>query len=367
VPRGLLSTPPAFALRSPLGGELWPVDSTVTVAWVTGQLGGSIAIDLSRSGSAGPWSSLLDSTANDGQEDVVVSGPPSPTCWLRIRYLGSPARSDSSDSSFVISAAQNLLAENFETNAPQWTHTTPGGTWSDQWHLSNTRWHSDTTSYKCGDTGSGTYGTRLDAQLLSPMIYNLPPNSMLSFWHWLDAEVLTAYGSDSANDGGLLEVSANGGPFTQIFPEIGGYNSMIRRGATPSGPFTRGTQVWSGPIRDWVKVTARLAAFAGDSVQFRFRFGTNSSNGREGWYVDDVNVFTPLTIQQPDHLTCYRVGNEVQLRWHGAGPHYAVYSSPSADGPFTLLEHTDQTTVTVSSAADSLKFFMVKAWDGNAR
>ena len=37
-----------------------------------------------------------------------------------------------------------------------------------------------------------------------------------------------------------------------------------------------------------------LSAYAGETVMLRFRFGTNDSGAREGWYVDDVTLFDNL-------------------------------------------------------------------------
>ncbi len=40
----------------------------------------------------------------------------------------------------------------------------------------------------------------------------------------------------------------------------------------------------------WMKSVADIDAYAGQTVRFRFRLGTDSSVSREGWYIDDVKV-----------------------------------------------------------------------------
>ena len=42
-----------------------------------------------------------------------------------------------------------------------------------------------------------------------------------------------------------------------------------------------------------------LDAYAGQTVQFRFRLGTDTSVSREGWYIDDVKVQSCATFDPP--------------------------------------------------------------------
>jgi hypothetical protein len=366
-PRGLLPAAPAFGLISPVGGELWAIDSLVTVTWAPGGLASPVRIELSRAGSAGAWTVLADSLMNIGHAQVRVAGPATDQARIRLVYLGTPARSDSSDADFVISAVTPVYRTSFETEEAEWSHGPSGGTWIDQWLRSPIRAHSDTASFHCGDPEGDNYLSRLDACLYSPTFTDLPANSMLSFWHYMDAETQSPYGADSVNDGGMLEVSLNGADFVQVFPGVGGYNSMIRRGAAPTGPFARGAQVWSS-LTDWQKVEVKLAAYAGNSVQFRFRFGSNATTGREGWYIDDLTVYTKSAVAPPAHVTCAFNGSRILLRWTsaGAGVQYRVYSSTSFNGPYDTLEATtDQITVSLPvDAVNETKYFQVRTWDG---
>ena len=49
---------------------------------------------------------------------------------------------------------------------------------------------------------------------------------------------------------------------------------------------------WCGETPNWVKSVVALDAYAGQTVQFRYRLGTDSSNLEdvEGWYLDAVSV-----------------------------------------------------------------------------
>jgi hypothetical protein len=176
--------------------------------------------------------------------------------------------------------------ETVETGAPGWTHAIVNPGFVDQWHISTELNHTPNGghSWKCGDTGTGTYANLLDAGLVSTE-FELAGTGELRYWQWIDSEVSSAY-PGKAYDGGLVEMSVDGGPFTQITP-VGGYPYTIRAGSNP-GPFPADTPVFSG-TQDWHQVTFDLTGVSG-SVVLRFRFGTDGADAREGWYVDDIVV-----------------------------------------------------------------------------
>ena len=92
-------------------------------------------------------------------------------------------------------------------------------------------------------------------------------------------------------DGGILEISDNGGAtWTQIVaPNLltDPYDGPIS--ASFSNPMAN-LNAWCGNPQDWTRSVIDVTAWAGDTVQFRFRLGTDSSVSREGWYLDDVTV-----------------------------------------------------------------------------
>ncbi len=260
-----------------------------------------------------------------------------------------------------------VLNENFETGAPGWTHSSAGGTWVDDWHISTERSLSTTHSFKCGSTTTGTYQPLNDARLLSPVLNNLPADANLTFWMQISGEVSAAF-SDSAYDGGILEISVNGGAFTQIAPSDGYTETfrILRGGGNPvTGPMP-GLPCWSGNITTWTQKSVNLAAYAGSNVQLRFRFGSDAGTNNEGWYIDDVLVqavgeIVPVTV--PQELTIYVDGDDVLLRWLAdANPMYRVYTSTDVDNPLqTLVAETDQNTYTIvgGASADSQRYYTV--------
>ncbi len=187
---------------------------------------------------------------------------------------------------FWVAPIVELFTDDIEGGQGEWTHGVVSGGFSDQWHLSTQRnaTPGGTYSWKCGDTGTGDYGNLLDAGLVTPVV-ELTIDSYLHYWQWIDAEYSQAY-TGYAYDGGLVEISVDGGPWTQIAPESG-YTFLVREGSTP-GPFPAETPIFSGEF-DWHEVHFDLSAYTGPA-QLRFRFGSDGADTREGWYIDDVVV-----------------------------------------------------------------------------
>ncbi len=185
---------------------------------------------------------------------------------------------------FYVAPRTTILFTDLESGS-DWSHGPVSGGFYDQWHLSTQRNHTPggTTSWKCGDTGSGNYMNKLDAGLVTEE-FELGTDSRLVFWQWVAAETSAAY-PGYCYDGGLIEIDTGSG-WTVIEPE-GGYPFLIREGGNP-GPFPAGTGVFSGH-RGWHEVTFDLGAFSG-TARLRFRFGSDGAGTDEGWYIDDVTV-----------------------------------------------------------------------------
>lgn len=171
------------------------------------------------------------------------------------------------------------LDNDVEAGAGAWTTSAIVG--SDTWAISEARAVSPTHSWKGTDIGSTT-----DKVLTSPEIaissVNLPVT--LEFQHWREMEPRTAGG---CYDGGLLEVSVDGGSYTQV------PNTQLLTdpytGALASGNPLSGSQAWCGS-QPFTRSLVDLAPYAGHSIRLRFRQATDGSVGAEGWYIDDIRV-----------------------------------------------------------------------------
>lgn len=103
----------SVTLISPRGGEQWPIGVPQQIRWSAPGVTGSMRIEISRDGAAGPWQVLFAETANDGEESWLASGSASPTCLMRISVLSAPSLQDTSPSSFA------LVERRLQWEAPQ--------------------------------------------------------------------------------------------------------------------------------------------------------------------------------------------------------------------------------------------------------
>ncbi|MEO6075775.1 MAG: hypothetical protein ABIP56_03110 [Dokdonella sp.] len=176
----------------------------------------------------------------------------------------------------------NPYSYGFESGANGWTSSGTGNTWA----LSAAQPHSGTMSFFAADPA-----TVSDQRLVSPPII-LPTGQLpltLQFWH---RRAMENSGSTACFDGGLLEISTDAGmTFTQIptanlltDPYTGAISSSF------SNPLA-GLQAWcSAAVVPYLNSIVDISAYQGQTAQFRFRLGSDTSASREGWYIDDVKV-----------------------------------------------------------------------------
>jgi hypothetical protein len=90
---------------APNGGEVTTINGSLDLRWTASPEIALVRLELSRTSASGPWETLAQATTNDGHESWIVSGSPSPTCWLRVCDATDGTPSDLSDASFVIVSA----------------------------------------------------------------------------------------------------------------------------------------------------------------------------------------------------------------------------------------------------------------------
>ncbi|QDU21287.1 beta strand repeat-containing protein [Urbifossiella limnaea] len=115
------------------------------------------------------------------------------------------------------------------------------------------------------------------------------------------------YLTENSFDGGVLEVSVNGGAFVDILAAggsfiIGGYSGTLG-GSNPIA----GRQAWTGNSGGTLTTAANLPAVAvGGTVQLRWRMATDGSVPLNGWTIDGVivaNASTQLVYAAPPAST----------------------------------------------------------------
>jgi hypothetical protein len=268
----------------------------------------------------------------------------------------NPAQDDTSDADFSLIISRPLLESSFEAVDPSWTHAAASG-WVDNWHQSTERSRYGNRSYKCGSTGTGTYSNRCDARLTHEPISNIPEHSRLIFYHQIQGEV-SSTDPYYCYDGGVLEASVDGGNFLQITPE-GGYTNEIASNTT--GPLA-GHACFASDISEWQQVNVDLSAYAGRTIQMRWRFVSDNTIGREGWYIDDVSIFEALfATPGPSTVTLRREGDSLILNWDDDQfARYRVFSSDSPDGPWETFEgESTESQLTLPNGADANQRFYI--------
>ncbi len=177
----------------------------------------------------------------------------------------------------------SLFHDTMEYGPDRWRTETVRGTV--RWALSNAWAHSGTFAWHMVSTPQ-----RTDARLEMAQPVKVDQSSTLSFWQWYDME---SDDTGTAWDGGVIEISANGGPWQDLGPRIlrTGY------GHTVSSRFDNplaGREAWSGNSDGWRRVEVDLGSYAGAAVRVRYRWGADTGNlgVYGGWYVDDVQITT---------------------------------------------------------------------------
>jgi hypothetical protein len=176
------------------------------------------------------------------------------------------------------------ISEDFEepggqpTSGGTWTHSAGQGT--DDW-AQNTAGnpHSPTHTFFTSDVS-----TIKDDYLVTPSVTLGDASAQLSFWH--------TYYLEATYDGAVIEISVNGGAWTDLGAQItqGGYTGTIS--TAYSSPIA-GRQAWTGgSVGTETQVLVNLTPYVSQPIRIRFRQADDSSVSATGWYVDDVVITT---------------------------------------------------------------------------
>jgi hypothetical protein len=187
------------------------------------------------------------------------------------------------------------LDDDLEAGQGMWYHEDIVAGFVDQWHLETHRNHTPGGAYswKFGGPGAERYTHYSHGGLVTPEVC-LGPNASLNFWHFIQAELESG---DYASDGGLVEISTDGGcTWTQIAP-VGGYPYRIYPGTSTPIPPETPCFAWTG---GWTQVEFDLSLYEGPA-RIRFNFGAGEHfDAEEGWYIDDVVVTDDLASVRID-------------------------------------------------------------------
>ncbi|MDY0151142.1 MAG: C25 family cysteine peptidase [Candidatus Cloacimonas sp.] len=265
------------------------------------------------------------STANyDSAFTVNISPAAELGSSVSINYLLGAENGESIEGNFIIYVG--MMSYGFEPDLQSWEVQSLNANFTNQWHRSSSRNHTENGLYsmKFGGAGSAQYTGSAYGALLSPVM-TVSPNCQLKFYHWMQAEkhaTQNAY----AWDGGMIQMSLNGSAWAQITP-VGGYPYKIY--SNNASPFAANTFVYSGDI-PWTEAIFQLGNVSG-TAQFRWVFGSDSNTSGEGWYVDDVHI-DGIVANSDENLPA---GATVQLHENYPNPF-----NPSTTLSFTLPAQT---------------------------
>ena len=184
-------------------------------------------------------------------------------------------------------AATMEFDDDFEDGATGWTSSGPG----DSWGLSGARVSSGANAFYANDPA-----TTSDQRLVSPSIA-LPTITPLT----LEFQNFQAFeppnGDGRCWDAGILEISTDDGSSWSQVPGSAlltdPYDNVIWNDSAGNNPITNdygATEAWCNAQQPYRPSVVDLAAWAGQTVRFRWRLGSDAAVGSEGWYIDDVEV-----------------------------------------------------------------------------
>ncbi|MCW5568785.1 MAG: S8 family serine peptidase [Dokdonella sp.] len=178
--------------------------------------------------------------------------------------------------------AVTVFEDSIENGTNGWSTSSLIGT--NTWSITAAQSLSPTHSWFAPDVAATS-----DTVLVSPTIAVPDAASAPQTLEFHSRHTMEASGTSACYDGGLLEVSVAGGAFNPVLdaqlltnPYTGAISSSF------SNPLA-GRRAWCG-TKPFTRTIVDLSSYAGQNVQFRFRIGTDSSVGAEGWYIDDVKV-----------------------------------------------------------------------------
>ncbi len=128
------------------------------------------------------------------------------------------------------------------------------------------------------------------SELTSPPIVITGATTVLNFRH--------KYSVENTWDGGILEIKIGSGQFQDVLTagcvfQAGGYTTTLNSSTNPLA----GRLAWSGATQEGFLLTSvKLPSSTfGQTVQFRWRMGSNDSFASLGWWIDSITVETIAT------------------------------------------------------------------------
>src|ERR1043166_7288638 len=225
-----------------------------------------------------PASATIGFFKTGGPITVAIQGPtgtgtPTPTA------TGTPVPTPSPTATSTATATPCMaigFSENFDGSTPPnlpsgWVAMNPQGP-SPMWVTSSANPDTPPVDAVVDDPG------QISDKLLDTVSIAIPSAAQMTFRHVYDLE--------STYDGGVLEISINGGAFNDVIAAggsfvMGGYSDTI---STDFGSPIGGRLAWSGNSGGYITTNLNLPVTAiGQNIKLRFRMASDDSVSATGW------------------------------------------------------------------------------------
>ena len=190
------------------------------------------------------------------------------------------------------------------------------------------------------------YENRRDKWMISSEI-PIPDvlNLRLRFRHW--------YRMENGQDGGNIQISTDSGGSWNVLHPLGGYPNPSVVEGQPGFTGVAGSSTF------FESVSADLIDYAGKTIQFAFRFTSDTTTIEEGWYIDDILIEAAgETIWNDDAeignqrgWTFQPVGDPWQIsdhRHHSTSPTHSWYCGLDIDGWYSMETYDGEYEIEVS-------------------
>lgn len=184
-----------------------------------------------------------------------------------------------------------VFEDDLEGGAAGWTSSGPANTWA----LSSTRVTSGLNAFYAADLDS-TSDQRLQSPSIAlPSLGDGVTKLTLQFNNYQAFEAPN--GDGRCWDAGVLEVSTNDGVSYAKVPQSAlltdPYDNILWNNTPGNNPISNSygaTEAWCDELQPYLASVVNLSTWAGQTVRFRWRLGSDGGAGNEGWYIDDVMV-----------------------------------------------------------------------------
>jgi subtilisin family serine protease len=165
----------------------------------------------------------------------------------------------------------------------------------------------------------GPYPNNADNGLVTRLYLIEDNTASMSFYQWYEME--------SGWDGGNVSISIDGGLTWNLMTPDGGYPDPDVTGLDNLPGFSGNS--------DWANVVFDLSAYTGQIVKFRYRFGSDGSITRDGWYLDAFVVNGGTLVEEGNpSINCVPTSFDIALQ-PGASVDQTMTLTNTGDGILT--------------------------------